>query len=375
MPVIVTNDFPPDHGGIQRMMSRLAGELARRNDRILVVAPQRKGSEAFDVAQHYRVARYPGRNRIAAFIGMTGYLLRARFGARDPLTIASMWFPAGLAACLVPRFLRGRLVVLAHGTEIAPTRGGLRRRLMRYVFNRADIIVANSNFTGELLRKAGVRRPFAVVHPGIDAEPIAPQRSSTPTILSVGRLVARKGFDTTIAALPAVLDRFPSVRYEIVGSGPQRAELGELAKRLGVADHVEFLGGVNDDEMRAAYARAWLFALPARRIGNDVEGFGLVYLEAALAELPAVGGRNSGAEDAIAADDTGLLVDGESSADVAAAIIALLADRDAAHAMGVRAQRRALEYFTWARVATDFAGLTNMAASSDIAAQDALARS
>jgi phosphatidylinositol alpha-1,6-mannosyltransferase len=360
MAVLVTNDFPPDHGGIQRLMSQLARELARRNEHIFVIAPRRPGFRAFDSVQTYRIARYPGKSRIAGFAFMTAYTLWARLVSRDPLTIASMWFPAGLAACLVPSFMRGRLAVLAHGTEVAPTRGGIRRRVMQYVFNRADFIIANSNFTGQLLRQAGVTRAFAIVHPGIDARPIVPERSSVPTFLSVGRLIARKGFDTMINALPTVLQKYPSARYEIVGSGPQRAELEELAKRLGVEDHVVFLGGVDDAAMRAAYARAWLFALPARRIGNDVEGFGLVYLEAALASLPSIGGRDSGAEDAIVAGETGLLVDGASPAELAAAIQTILADRDAAQAMGVRARDRALEYFNWLRVAADFARLLNM---------------
>jgi phosphatidylinositol alpha-1,6-mannosyltransferase len=353
MAVLVTNDFPPHHGGIQRMMSHLARELQLQGTRVVVVAPQIRKAAAFDRAQAFRISRYLDLGRLIGFASMTITLFIARLREKKSFTIASMWFPAGLAACIVPRAFRGRLGVLAHGTEIAPQRRGVRRRLMHYVFKRADVIIANSAFTRGLLEQAGIGGPISVVHPGIDAQRLVVERSSVPTLLSVGRLVARKGFDRTIAALPAVLEQFPTAHYEIVGCGPQRAELEALAKRLNVEDHVVFLGPVDDEEMQKAYSRAWVFALPVRAIDNDVEGFGVVYLEAAMAELPCIGGLASGAEDAIAADETGLLVDGESSTEVAAAAIALFSNPMLARAMGVRARERALAHFTWTRFASD----------------------
>ena len=357
MAVLVTNDFPPNHGGIQRFLSRLAQELRLSGEPVVVVAPHIDAAAQYDAMQNYRIVRYAQRGRALSFFSMTLALLWARLTTKDPITIASMWFPGGLAACILPKFLRGRLGIIAHGTEIAPEKGGLRRVLMRYVFARADVIIANSAFTRELLRRAGVTGDIAVVHPGIDAQAIATRRAAEPTIVSVGRLIARKGFDRTIAAMPAVLLRYPTARYQIVGAGPQDAELRTLADRLGVGSHVDFLGSVSDAEMHAAYARAWCFALPARKIDNDVEGFGLVYLEAALADLPAIGGRNSGAEDAIEADQTGLLVDGNASAEISAAIVSLFDDPQHAVAMGERGRRRALEEFTWKRTAAAIAAL------------------
>jgi phosphatidylinositol alpha-1,6-mannosyltransferase len=358
MALVVTNDFPPNRGGIQRMMSLLAQELAVREERVVVVAPQVAGSAAYDAGQRFRVSRYLNKNRLVSTLAMTAHVLIARLRMRrDALTVASMWFPGGLAACVVPRALRGRLAILAHGTEIAPSRGGLRRRLMRMIFGQADVIIANSGFTRDLLVKAGIRDNITIVYPGIDAVPIEPARAGVPTILSVGRLIARKGFDTTIMALPAILERYPSVRYEIVGSGPQRAELEGLANRLGVRDHVVFLGSVDDEAMRDAYARAWIFMLPVRAVGNDVEGFGLVYLEAALAALPSIGGRGSGAEDAIVAGETGLLVDGTLAPDVVAATLSLLDDPQRAQQMGTRGRERVLADFNWQRSAADLASV------------------
>jgi phosphatidylinositol alpha-1,6-mannosyltransferase len=355
MAVLVTNDFPPDHGGIQRYMSRIAQELIKTGEPIVVVAPISAGSRQFDSLQTYRILRYPNIGRLVGTVAMTLSLLWARLTARRSYIIASMWFPGGAAACLVPKFIRGRLAILAHGTEIAPNRAGLRRRIMRYVFARADVIVANSSFTADLLKQAGVRKSIAIVHPGIDGSEIAPERAATPSILSVGRLVQRKGFDKVIAAMPDVLKKFPTARYEVVGDGPQRDELEALARHLGVSEAVTFRGAIDDEELRKAYARAWLFALPVRAIGDDVEGFGLVYLEAALAGLPAVGGLRSGAQDAIVEGETGLLVEGASQQEVTNALIALLQDPDRARSMGERGRERATREFTWSLSARSIA--------------------
>jgi phosphatidyl-myo-inositol dimannoside synthase len=355
MAVLVTNDFPPLHGGIQRYMSRLAEELKLAGEPVTVVAPWTTGSAASDADAAVRILRYPEFGRAASFAAMTFWLFWACLTSKNRYIVASVWFPGGLAACLLPRNVRGRLGVLAHGSEIAPQRAGFRCRVMRYVFEHADAIIANSHFTRDLLIQAGVKQPVSIVLPGIDAAPIEPARAPQPTLLSVGRLIARKGFDKVIEALPRVLRRFPSARYEIVGAGPQRAELESLARHCGVIDHVTFLGALDDVQLRAAYARAWCFVLPVRASGNDVEGFGLVYLEAALADLPTIGGRGSGAEDAIAADETGLLVDGTSGDAVAEAILALLEDPARAARMGIHGRERALANFTWRGTAAKIA--------------------
>src|SRR5664279_65895 len=122
MAVLATNDFPPHHGGIQRLMSRLAQELALQNKHVVVVAPSAKESGRFDSAQTFAVMRYLDAGRPIGFASMTAALLLACRRKKNSFTVASMWFPAGLAACFVPRFMRGKFCVLAHGSEIAPQR-------------------------------------------------------------------------------------------------------------------------------------------------------------------------------------------------------------------------------------------------------------
>ena len=352
MAVLVANDFPPARGGIQRYVERLADALRERSEPVLVLAPATGERPTGDAERPYSVRRYPGRGKLLGFCGMLAWLAFARAGMRRSATIAAIWFPAGLAAVLLPRPLRGRLVVLAHGSEIAPSRGGLRRALMRWVFRRADVVAANSTFTASLLAAVGIARNVRVIPCGVDAFEPPPRRSDgPPTMLAVGRLVRRKGFDRLIDALPAVRAAIPTARLVIVGDGPLRDELRQAAAASSAAAAIEFRGAIDDVALRQAYAEASLFALPVRRIADDVEGFGIVYLEAAMAELPTIGGRNSGAVDAIVDGETGLLVDGDDAAAVASAAVALLSDREAAAEMGRRGRRRALERFNWAATA------------------------
>ena len=334
MPILVTNNYPPTRGGIQTMMSRVAECLAQHGRDVVVVGPKEDGSDAYDAAAAYRIVRYAARWRPREVVAIAGSYLRALRIARERVTIASVWWPVGFALVFIPRRFRGPLAIIAHGTEISPSRTGARQKIMRAVFRQADVILANSRFTRDLLERAGVAGDIRVVSLGVDMVPVTPQRSSEPTILSVGRLVARKGFDRVIDALPALRNEFPSLRYEIVGGGPERDALEARAARLGVAAGVTFLGSVSEEELRAAYARAWCFALPVRNIADDVEGFGIVYLEAAMASLPTLGGTASGAADAIVDGHTGMLVDGTNVPAITEALATLLRDRERSQRMG-----------------------------------------
>ena len=348
MPILVTNNYPPARGGIQTLMSRLAERLAAKGHEVVVVGPREAGCEGYDASATFPILRYASLRRPLEAAAIAFTYLRALRLARARLTIASVWWPVALALVFLPRSVRGPVAILVHGTEVSPSRKGLRGIIMRAVFRRADVIIANSHFTSGLLERAGVTGDVHVVSLGVDMATVPPARAADPVVLSVGRLVARKGFDRVIDSLPALRAEFPTIRYEIAGSGPQRLELEQRAARLGVAAHVKFLGSVTEDELRGAYARAWCFALPVRNIDDDVEGFGIVYLEAAMASLPSVGGIDSGAADAIENGTTGLLVDGTSVVAVSEAVGGLLRDRARAEKMGSCALDRARS-FTWER--------------------------
>ena len=257
------------------------------------------------------------------------------------------WFPAGLVGVAIPRRLRGRLAILVHGSELAARSGSFRKLLMHAVFKRADRIIANSRFTAKRVGECGLKGSVSIVPCGVDATKLSRTPAHVPTILFIGRLVARKGCDHLIDALPRVRRKLGDVRLEIIGNGPDKERLAALAAHLDVQQCVEFLGNVPDEQRSEALSRAWCFAMPARDEHGDVEGFGIVYLEAAMAGLPAIGGKGSGAEDAIVDGITGFLVDPNDQMAITDALIDLLSEPERARAMGDAGRERALSHYTW----------------------------
>ena len=307
VPIILTADFPPDSGGIQRYMFELALAYGRLGRATVVVAPDHDDAKTFDREQPFVVLRTAAaRSRAGRVWNLRGGVVRA-LRQHSGTVIASSWNPAAIAALAAGG--EQRLHVIAHGSEIAHQRGPLRRRLLRYVLERSARVFAVSSYTAGLIEEAGAHPNLAILPPGVRAAECVRARAAVPTILSVARLIPRKGIDRLIDALALVRAQIPGAVLRVVGSGPDELRLRLRARAAGVSGAVHFAGRLDDRELQDAYAQAWCFALPARREGDDVEGFGLVYLEAGAAGVPSVGGRGSGADDAIVDGETGLLVD------------------------------------------------------------------
>lgn len=344
MPVVLTFDFPPERGGIQIYALRLAQELRALGYATTVLAPQHAGARAYDASIPLPVFRFAALRGPLRVLSAAVALIRHRRTAADGQTIALSWLP-GLAAALVPRPWRGALMVFVHGTELDVRPGSVRDRAMRFVFARSRCVIANSAFVADRVRALGLAQEPVVVWPGVDARTIPRALAPVPTIVFVGRLVARKGVDRLIEAL-ALLPRRDAVLH-VVGDGIQRRALEALARELGVRERVIFSGAVDDAARDRALSEAWCFAMPSRSEGGDVEGFGIVYLEAAMAGVAAIGGRGSGADEAIADGMTGLLVDGRDVHALADALESILDDRERAAAMGAAGRERALHAFSW----------------------------
>lgn len=269
----------------------------------------------------------------------------------------------GSQAVWLRKWLGLPYLVYAHGNEIL---GALESADPKKVtaLRRADRVLAVSRFTAGLVEKVGVApERIAVVHPGCDAErfrPSAPDaalrqrwlgsRSRDRVVLTVGALVTRKGQDMVIRALPSVRRAVPDVTYVIVGEGPHRGPLEELARQVGVADQVVFAGAVDAKDLPPLYALSDVFAMPSREQERDVEGFGLVFLEASASGKPVVGGRSGGIPDALVEGRTGLLVDPQDPDDIAAALTRLLGDEPLARRLGEQGRARVVSDFTWAGV-------------------------
>jgi phosphatidylinositol alpha-1,6-mannosyltransferase len=255
-------------------------------------------------------------------------------------------------------------VVYAHGEEIL---FGLTSRklawLLPKIYQRAAAVIANSRHTKALLQGLGIdAEKIYLIHPGVDtrafcvskdvAQQIRQQHNlgASPVLLTVGRMQRRKGQDMVIRALPHIAHATPQIRYVIVGTGEELASLQALAQSVGVTERVIFAGNVPDQELAAYYAACDLFIMPNRQIDSDIEGFGIVFLEAGAAGKPVIGGRSGGTDDAIVHGVTGLRVDGTNVEAIAAAVLSLLTDTAKAKLMGEAGRRRVEQEFTWEAV-------------------------
>ena len=267
--------------------------------------------------------------------------------------------------------------VVVHGTELLLLEAKIRRsRFKRWtaggLVTGATVLVANSTWTAalarsvyELLGRSDLAQRVQVVplgtepaqfRPGIDPTTIREQYGLTggPWILTVARLEWHKGIDTVIQALPAVRAAHPTARYVVAGMGPRQPQLEQLAARLGLGDAVKFLGFVPDDALPALYNAVDLYVGASRYHELLVEGFGISLVEASASGIAVVGGRSGGVPDAVRDGETGILVDPEQPAAVAAGISRLLADEPLRRRMGAAGRRAVETYYNWGRVAEDF---------------------
>jgi phosphatidylinositol alpha-1,6-mannosyltransferase len=360
--LLVTNDYPPRVGGIQRTLHALVREFPP--EKVSVFAPSWEGAEAFDAAEPYPVVRDGSRTfirptqrvarRIEGLVRDSGTEV-VLFGAAYPLALLG----PGLAKRGTPH------VVAAHGFEywlsLAPGPHGL----MRFATSRASrVVVMCSAFVARVVRTAVPRGvPVSVMYPGADTDrfrpdlPIEEVRErhhlvDRPVVACVSRLVPRKGQDVLIRAMPAIRRRVPDAALLIVGGGPYRATLERMAAEA-PRGSVVFAGEVSEEELPTYYRAGDIFAMPCRsRFGGlEVEGWGNVFIEAAACGRAVVVGDSGGARESLIDGRTGLLVDGRSVAEVADAVATLLSDPPLAEAMGRAGRARVERHFTWSRAA------------------------
>ncbi|TQM14121.1 glycosyltransferase family 4 protein [Pseudonocardia kunmingensis] len=363
--LLVTNDFPPRTGGIQTYLRAFADLLPAGE--IAVYAPAWPGAPEFDAAAPYPVHRHP----TPLMLPVPGVARRAVALAREH-DARTVWFGAAAPLALLGPHLRAhagveRVVGSTHGHEVGWSMLPGARAALRRIGADADVLTTISHYTRNRVAAAfGPRAALEVLPSGIDTDRYRPDPAAraelrrrhrlgdAPLVVCVSRLVARKGQDTLIRALPTVRERVPGARLLIVGGGADAARLQRLARTAGVAEHVVLTGPVPAEELPAHHAVGDVFALPCRTRGGglDVEGLGIVALEAAATGLPVVAGTSGGAPETVQEGRTGHVVDGRDVPAVAAALAGLLADPDRARAMGAAGRAWMQREWTWpARVA------------------------
>ncbi|WEV28273.1 glycosyltransferase family 4 protein [Streptomyces sp. 71268] len=365
--LIVTNDFPPRPGGIQTFLHNMALRLDPA--RLVVYASTWKRGEegaracaAFDAEQPFTVVR----DRTTMLLPTPRVTRRATELLRAH-GCSSVWFGAAAPLGLMAPALRAagarRLVATTHGHEAGWAQLPAARQLLRRIGDGTDTLTylgeyTRSRIAGALTERAAARMvqlPPGVdekaFHPGSGGDEIRARLGLTdrPVVVCVSRLVPRKGQDTLILALPRILSRVPDAVLLIVGGGPYRGDLERLARQTGVSDSVRFTGPVPGAELPAHYGAGDVFAMPCRtrRGGLDVEGLGIVYLEASATGLPVVAGDSGGAPDAVLDGETGWVVRGGSVEESADRIIALLGDPELRQRMGERGRAWVEERWRW----------------------------
>jgi phosphatidylinositol alpha-1,6-mannosyltransferase len=367
--LFVTQDFPPDVGGIQTYSWEIARRLAERVDTLTVMAPRRPGAASFNRDAPFPIRRLPGRPDLLPFSLVPVLPVRAR-QMRADITFHAQWQTVG--ASVLARALSGhprRIVCAAHGRELMfnpmaaiPGLAAAYDRLRRALLRQVDVFLPVSHYTARLLKERGIPSSRTRVVPnGTDPERFRPRDgapvrerlglSDRSMLLTVGRLVRRKGIDTVLRALPTIAETCPDVTYVIAGTGPDQPRLHRLAGRLGLQNRVRFVGEVDHDQLPLYYSAADLFVMPAREDPPDVEGFGLVFLEANACGTPVIGARTGGIPDAIQDGETGLLVPPNAPDSLTEAAVRILTDPDFADTLGRQGRRRALNEASWDHIA------------------------
>ncbi|HWA66527.1 MAG TPA: glycosyltransferase family 4 protein [Mycobacteriales bacterium] len=357
--LLVTNDFPPRPGGIQ---SFLYGIVSRLDPAQVVVFTSRwRGWEDWDAQQPFRVVRHdtemmlpnPAVRRAAVEVFREHECTDVWFGAAAPL---------GLLAPALRDAGANLIVATTHGHEIGWARVPGTRRLLRRIAGDVDALTYLGDYTKVRLAAAigpdaGKLRRLA---PGVDIDLFNPRVDGSvrraeigwndrPVVVCVSRLMPRKGQDMLVRALPEIRRRVGDVGLLLVGGGPARSRITAIAREQRVTEHVHVTGSVPFETLPSWYRAGDVFAMPCRERlnGLDVEGLGMVFLEAAACGMPVVAGRSGGSTDALIDGETGVLVDGGSPAEIADATAAMFEDSDRAKRMGERGREWVSESWTW----------------------------
>ena len=360
--LLVTFEFPPRRGGMENYYYNLLRHQADFEGVVLTM-PQPQ-AESFDRRQNFKIIRRPLLSSVFWPRWIKLSWLIARTVKREK--IDRLWvgdvLPVGAAVWLLKKFYKIRYFVSTHGLDIMlPQKSLSKEKLMLKVLAGAEFITANSQFTKkELLNLQLPADKIAVIYPGAavldrpmdNSEKIFALKnklslSGKTVLLTVGRLVKRKGQDKVIEAMLSLLKQRPDLVYLIVGDGPEKPYFQSLIDNFKLNDRVKIVANVSNEDLPYYYQLADLFVLTARNIDGDVEGFGLVYLEAAQFGLPAVAGRSGGAKEAVLDGQTGLLADPESSEDISRKILRLLTDQPLYAKLSQTAKLRVAREFNW----------------------------
>ncbi len=371
--LFITGDFPPMTSGIATQLYNSWKHLP--SERIIVLAPKVAGWEDFDKEQDFRIVRrrLPSGSslfaRIVKSFLLIFYIWRIVRKVKVGKMHCAVLISTGISGLVFKKFFKIPYCVYVYGGEVEKyKRIKAAHPFMRLISRDAQKIIANSEYTRDEFIKFGISsEKLVVINPGVDTQRFMPAPraleiekkyvlKNKKVLLTVARLVERKGQDVVIKSLPRVIDKVPNLVYLIVGEGPQEARLKGLVKKLYIEPYVNFVGYISENGLPGYYNSCDVFIMPNRETkGTEIiEGFGISFIEANACGKPVIGGRSGGVGDAIIDGVTGILVDPLNTKDIANAILMLLIDEDYAKRLGDSGRSRVCRDFRWESQAQKF---------------------
>jgi phosphatidylinositol alpha-1,6-mannosyltransferase len=359
--LLVTNDFGPRAGGIESFVIGLLERIPAGE--VIVYTSFQPEYESYDQKwfSDYQVRVVRDKSKVLL---PTPRVIRNLQRVVKQHSIAKVWFGAAAPLGVSSRWLRKvgvkQMVALTHGHEVWWSKIWPFSWAISEIGKQVDYVTYLGDFTKAAL-SAQIKDSSKLIRvaPGIDTNHFSPRDSSElrekhglanrPTVISVGRLVHRKGQDRLIEALPKVLESIPDAALVLVGEGPYRKRLDALVKKYDLSKHVFFIGRINFAQLPNYICMGDVFAMPSRSrlFGLEVEGLGIVYLEASSCGLPVIGGASGGAPDAVIDGETGFVVDGNDLNAISTQIVKLLSDAKLRQNMGERGREWAIESWRW----------------------------
>lgn len=364
--LLVTNDFPPRPGGIQSYLQRFLAELPAESIGVYCSTWHPERCQKYDAEQAFPIYRNP-----------TSVLLPTPNVCKEVAQLVrehhyeTVWFGAAAPLALMSHYLRKHtevknIVASTHGHEVGWAMLPFAHASLRIIGNGCDTITYVSEYTKRRIEKAiGEHPQFVHLPSGVDTKRFHPAADTTgmirkrhsiasedPLIVCISRLVPRKGQDTLISVMPEVLHTHPETKLLIVGGGPYARHLQKKAQNLGLHKSVIFTGLVPDEDLPSYYAAADIFAMPCRTRGRglDVEGLGIVFLEASAAGVPVIVGDSGGAPETVQDEVTGLGVDGHRPDTVKKALLRLLDHPEWARTLGEQGRAWVQTEWNWGKL-------------------------
>jgi phosphatidyl-myo-inositol dimannoside synthase len=361
--LLVTNDFGPRAGGIETFVMGLLERVPKGE--VIVYTSHQSSTGEYDRRWRDEYGVEVVRDKSSILLP-TPRVIRNLQKLIDERNLSTVWFGAAAPLGVSARWLRKagaqHIVALTHGHEVWWSKVWPFSWAISEIARSVDVVTYLGDFTQQAIaRRFKDKNKLKKIAPGIDTEHFRPLDgrelrekygiADRATIVSVGRLVHRKGQDRLVEAMPLVLKEIPEAHLVFIGEGPHRKKLDELVKKLKLKNHVTFIGRIQYSDLPRHISLGDIFAMPSRSrlFGLEVEGLGIVYLEASACGLPVVGGNSGGAPDAVKEGITGFVVDGNNLPEIADRIITLLKDDELRNQMGNAGRSWAMEEWQWTR--------------------------